>query len=230
MAEVSPQRSGLELPQDYSVCLGRCGHRFRSQRRVPFCDACLALLPADCLPRLAELDRLAKNRETWAQNVRLHAIRKCLRALRLIPAIWGLTCRNPWAWAIAHAGKRIENRVNPLPCEVGDFIAIHAGAQLDPAGEEWIRAHLGISCYSNPRYRSIVAVGRYGGAVQNSSDPWAMPGYVHNLLEDVIAIEDVPCSGQQGLWTIPDLVLETVLHNYNRARRQQAGPFREAMQ
>jgi hypothetical protein len=43
-----------------------------------------------------------------------------------------LTLWQPWSWAIAHAGKRIENRTwRPLGCVINQQIAIHAGKQLD---------------------------------------------------------------------------------------------------
>ncbi len=42
----------------------------------------------------------------------------------------GLTVRQPWAWAIIHAGKNIENRSWTNRHVVGT-IAIHAGSGLD---------------------------------------------------------------------------------------------------
>ena len=61
----------------------------------------------------------------------------------------GLTLWQPWAWAIAHGGKRIENRPwRPWPSIVGELIAIHAAARVDVATEaaaaEWIRQRTGV--------------------------------------------------------------------------------------
>lgn len=42
-----------------------------------------------------------------------------------------LTVRQPWAWAIIHGGKDVENRVRNLAGEYRGPIAIHAGLQLD---------------------------------------------------------------------------------------------------
>lgn len=39
-----------------------------------------------------------------------------------------ITLRAPWAWAVAHAGKDIENRSTRCPSLLGERIAIHAGA------------------------------------------------------------------------------------------------------
>ena len=46
--------------------------------------------------------------------------------------IRGLTVRQPWAWAIAHAGKDVENRTWAPPNNLlGGYLAIHAGKTLD---------------------------------------------------------------------------------------------------
>lgn len=48
-----------------------------------------------------------------------------------------LTLWQPWSWAIAHAGKRVENRTWAPPASViGQRVAIHAGLRLDKAAAE----------------------------------------------------------------------------------------------
>lgn len=43
-----------------------------------------------------------------------------------------LTLWQPWSWAIAHAGKRVENRTWAPPASViGQRVAMHAGLRLD---------------------------------------------------------------------------------------------------
>ncbi len=221
MTDCSPSKTGLELPTDYGKCLGRCGQVFGLPQRIPFCRRCVALMTPKIQENLRELERQVHRAEAWIESWRLHSIRQCLRHLKLIPAIYGLTCKNPWAWGIAHRGKPIENRTRPLPCEVGSYLAIHAGAATDPAGEKWIREHIGIVPAITQKYRAVVAICRFGGAVQNSSDPWAMPGFVHNVLTDTVAIDPVPMSGAQGLWILPNELLEIVLGNYKAARDRQ---------
>lgn len=50
-----------------------------------------------------------------------------------------LTLRNPWAYAVTHLGKRIENRMQRPPAAlVGKRIAIHAGRGYDYEGSRWI--------------------------------------------------------------------------------------------
>ncbi|MEV6967602.1 hypothetical protein AB0M47_21105 [Hamadaea sp. NPDC051192] len=43
-----------------------------------------------------------------------------------------LTVRQPWAWAIAHAGKVVENR--SWSTSYRGLLAIHAGLKFDPVG------------------------------------------------------------------------------------------------
>ncbi len=50
-----------------------------------------------------------------------------------------LSIRQPWAWAILHAGKNIENRTWNTMFR-GDFL-IHAGAALDKAAYQLMRLY-----------------------------------------------------------------------------------------
>lgn len=43
-----------------------------------------------------------------------------------------LTVRQPWAWAIIHGGKDVENRVRNLAGSYRGPVAIHAGMSKDP--------------------------------------------------------------------------------------------------
>ena len=49
-----------------------------------------------------------------------------------------LSIRQPWAWAIIHAGKDVENRSENMARRaerlVGQIILIHAGKSLDLGG------------------------------------------------------------------------------------------------
>ncbi len=76
-----------------------------------------------------------------------------------------LSLRQPWAWAVAHAGKRIENRIwkslakgfAALPDEVrGQVIAIHASA-TKPTPDD-VRG-------------VMMATGRYDGPIEESPLP-----------------------------------------------------------
>ena len=49
-----------------------------------------------------------------------------------------LSIRQPWAWAILHAGKDVENRSEPMARSaerlIGQTILLHAGKTVDPDG------------------------------------------------------------------------------------------------
>jgi hypothetical protein len=45
-----------------------------------------------------------------------------------------LTVRQPWAWAIIHGGKDVENRVRNIAGDYRGPVTIHAGLRDDPNG------------------------------------------------------------------------------------------------
>jgi hypothetical protein len=128
-----------------------------------------------------------------------------------------LTVRQPWAAAIAHGPKRIENRPNPIPAaHVGTNILIHAGLAEDenalPADmvQQWPR-HFG----------AIIAVATLTSSHQAARPrccaPWGFPQtdnekLWHWELENVQAVPHpiLGVRGQLGLWTVEDDVLAAV--------------------
>lgn len=134
--------------------------------------------------------------------------------------IWGLTIIQPWAAAIAHGPKRIENRKwKPTNRVLGEFLAIHAGKQVDTSmnTEHFIWDKQECTFGKDAIVTSaIIAVAVIDGFVKESPDPWFF-GPWGWVLRDVVAIEPVPCSGKQGLWTLPPHVYEAVQSNYRFA-------------
>lgn len=109
----------------------------------------------------------------------------------------GLTIRQPWADAIVHGTKRIENRtwwVSTLPMH----LLLHAAAGVDRAavlpigeyvpGDRVTGAILGVATLTevhDPDWCS----------------PWGEPDALHWVLDDVHALpEPVPYKGSLGLW------------------------------
>lgn len=121
--------------------------------------------------------------------------------------IKGLTLWQPWAWAVAYAGKQVENRSWKPPRQlVGEWIAIHAGQRFDRSAVQQIR-ELGIELAAECSQKGvIVAVARLVGVVEESADPWFV-GPVGWVLGEVQAVKPLPCSGSQGLWNLPPDVL-----------------------
>lgn len=120
------------------------------------------------------------------------------------PKILGLTLHQPWATAIAHGGKRVENRSQRPWCPIGTYLAIHAGKALDRAAVRELRRE-GIALPDQLPSMAIVAVARLAGVVEEAPEGdqarwWVGPfGWV---LDEVVPIELVPCKGSQGLWRL----------------------------
>jgi hypothetical protein len=125
-------------------------------------------------------------------------------------SIRALTVRQPWASAIAHADKRIENRTWTTPHR--GAVLIHSAAKVDPAANRHapmtaivrgLQLDLG----------AVIAVARIVACHPDDGQctPWSMPGHSHWQLDQVTALPlPVPATGALQLWTPPEKVLETV--------------------
>lgn len=127
-----------------------------------------------------------------------------------------LTVLQPWAWAIAHDDKRVENR--RWSTSHRGPLAIHAGVRLDTDLLRATPAHL-----LPPRDQLVLgaviavaelhdvcarSVGRR--SVRCSCGPWADPDSYHWRLRDVrLLATPHPVRGWQRLWTVhlPELVM-----------------------
>lgn len=151
------------------------------------------------------------------------------------PVIRGLTLWRPWAAAIVHGPKRIENRPWHPPVgylDRGLWIAIHAGRRWDAAGAEFIlkRWRVGVTnaCALEGTWpgayelQGIVGVARVSAVLsidelRAETSPeaavervWAFGPWCW-VLETVHALpHPIPCRGAQGLWTLPPAVLAIV--------------------
>lgn len=147
--------------------------------------------------------------------------------------IAGLTLWRPWAWAIAHANKRIENRPWWRPSLLGTYIAIHSGKTWDYEGAAKIGdVHPEMPRSADLHPLGIIGVARVVGCIQ-FDDPQSPPiepsqvkwffGPFGWVLDDVVAFDvAVPCRGMQGLWPLPRNVLATVRTRWREARERSA--------
>jgi hypothetical protein len=138
-----------------------------------------------------------------------------------------LTVRQPWAWAIAHAGKTVENR--SWSTSYRGLLAIHAGVNFDPVGARtpqvlrawgtwWLdrpRRGAAIPQLTADAYGvergAFVAVAQLVGvheAADNCCWGWGEhpthdgPSLYHWQLTGIVPLPTlVPASGRQGLWT-----------------------------
>lgn len=135
---------------------------------------------------------------------------------------YALTLIQPWAYAVTHAGKRVENRTwppSPKMLRPGDLLAIHAGFKVDRAACAELR-RAGVQLPSRLSTGAVVAVARYGGVLTYPQDLAALDpsqrrwfvGPLGWRLEDVVALrEPVPCKGRLGLWKMGEAVRDEVM-------------------
>lgn len=95
-----------------------------------------------------------------------------------------LTVRQPWAWAIIHGGKDVENRVRNIAGDYRGPVAIHAGLQYD---EHWASDPLAKAMNEHP-------------GVWNEPQPWrAQIGAASGTILGVVDLVDVhSCSKISG--------------------------------
>lgn len=123
-----------------------------------------------------------------------------------------VTLHQPWATCISHGGKRVENRGWRPHVEPGTRIAIHAGATCDNAAWDHVRQTLWPDILTQLPQRAVVAVATYRGVVvarERPGDTWAA-GPLCWVLDEVRAIEPVPCAGQRGLWLLSEHLTQLV--------------------
>ncbi|WP_089117060.1 ASCH domain-containing protein [Streptomyces sp. SS07] len=120
-----------------------------------------------------------------------------------------LTIRQPWAGAIVHQTKRVENRTWKLPAaHHGTRILIHAGAQPDKTAE--------VEGPNLDVLSAIVGVATVTGCHWSDDGmccgPWGFENAYHWTLADVVAIpEPIPAKGALGFWTPSDEIANAAL-------------------
>ena len=127
-----------------------------------------------------------------------------------------ITIRQPWAHAIVHLGKRVENR--SWDTRFRGEVLIHAAkgltrAEYNDAGA-WIASRLGRCELPDLRDLArggIVARARivevYAPGGTTRSNPWHAAGSFGFVLADVRPTPVVPCVGALGFWEVPSSVL-----------------------
>jgi hypothetical protein len=119
-----------------------------------------------------------------------------------------LSVRQPWAWAIIHAGKDLENRSwsrsNP-GLKFRGRVAIHASKGMTQEdyhdGHYWITE---ITHHKTPAACDLVRGAIIGSVeiidvVTKSMSPW-WAGPMGLVLDNPIPCDPVPCVGQLGFW------------------------------
>jgi len=118
-----------------------------------------------------------------------------------------LTVRQPWAWAIVHAGKDIENRSWTNKHATGT-IAVHAGSGLDPLnqlprGAKRPRA-------SDLVHGAIIGVVDVVEIVRHHPSKWFSGPLGWVLRHPRPLPKPIPCAGRLGLWQLPPSVRRAI--------------------
>lgn len=164
-----------------------------------------------------------------------------------------LTVRQPWAWAIIHRGKDVENRVQNIAGTYRGPVAIHAGLAFDRSGFD--DATLGPiidqviddekdlpgdhECRSTLTAGVILGVvdlvGVHAGWIEPQGkpcSPWGInyvehAGQHHLVLANPRPIDPIPAKGRLGLWR-PDPTLRVqiaiALDRANPTAHHTGGP------
>ena len=129
-----------------------------------------------------------------------------------------ISIRQPWAWAILHAGKPVENRT--WATRFRGRVLIHAGRTFDREGYEWIalnaeRLGLPVGAVPGPNgfpMGGVVGAVTVADCVEEGDghpvedSPWFF-GPFGFVLTDPEACELVPCPGRLGFFS-PGVAVE----------------------
>jgi hypothetical protein len=117
-----------------------------------------------------------------------------------------LTIRQPWAWAIAHAGKNVENR--DWFTHYRGPLAIHAGLGRDDIGE----LPRGVRRPSDEELTAgaIIAMADLVEVVEAIRSKWFEGTYGWVLANVRPLKKPVACKGSLGLWTPSSSVVRRV--------------------
>lgn len=130
-----------------------------------------------------------------------------------------ITIRQPWAWAILHAGKTIENR--DWRTRVRGRVAIHA-AKGCTSSEYWdahifMRRILGYAGLVELKFPGLntgtLPLGAIVGTVEivdcvsQSDSPWFVGDYGFVLRDPIALPEPIPCRGMLNFWEVPAAIV-----------------------
>jgi len=133
-----------------------------------------------------------------------------------------ITVRQPWAWAIVHLGKDVENRTRNIAGSYRGQVAIHAAsreaspynevaAEVFRLGGQWVFASdlgaiIGVVDLVNVHHDQDCWHKPWKHEVESRCSQWAMEDHHHLELANPRAIDPIPAKGKLGLWR-PDAEL-----------------------
>lgn len=122
-----------------------------------------------------------------------------------------LTVRQPWAYAILHLGKNVENR--SWATRHRGVLGIHAAARVDREAVEMLRCEglwLPPELPTGAIVGTVMLVDVRDALTEPVVSPWATDSAYHWLVADPHPCEPVPMRGRLGLWRFPPPVASSV--------------------
>ncbi len=121
-----------------------------------------------------------------------------------------ISIRPPWAWAILHAGKDIENRT--WKTKIRGTVAVHASQTMSRRFYESAREQIKQVAprAKLPPYDAMVRGAIIGlvdviGCEQHTKSKWHEPRHYGFILANARALRTpIPCSGRLNFWQMPD--------------------------
>src|SRR5215208_6447735 len=115
-----------------------------------------------------------------------------------------LSIRQPWAWAIIHAGKNVENR--KWNTHHRETIAIHASGNLDK--DAVLPEGIDKPDIEDLRRGAIIGLVDIVDVVREHPSKWFVGPYGFVLENPQPLSRPIPCKGALGFWRVPPDVLE----------------------
>jgi hypothetical protein len=117
----------------------------------------------------------------------------------LLPAV---SIRQPWAHAIFHFDKKVENRSWLLPTGKRDAVSlVHAGKQKDTEGYAILR-DMGFDVPHVLPCGGIVGIVEFDGCTYKSRSPWAVHGLCHWIIKRAAPLPFLPWKGQLSFFEV----------------------------
>ena len=120
---------------------------------------------------------------------------------RTMASVRCLSVRQPWAWAIVHAGTDVENRT--WATKYRGPLLIHAGLRMDDDDCLALSDRIGEAALPEEvPLGGIVGVVDLVACVQDSRSRWAVTGAWHWVLANPKPLPFRALRGQRGLWEV----------------------------
>ena len=118
-----------------------------------------------------------------------------------------LSIRQPWAWAIIHGGKDVENRSENVARRaerlIGQTILIHAGLRPDADGFVDMLDDFGLKPSEDDlHYGGVIGSARIMAVTRRHPSRWAQRGQWRIVLTDARPRPFRPCRGPLGFFRV----------------------------